>query len=261
MHGERGSCRYPLLLGNPKFAFEIEPAKGLVTPSSVAVIVNPSQAQLLLGEADRLRAKANQLKQEINSEHLIAGQALLRESVKEAIADVDKTETTFKQRGLEPSSSGKVDAFFDDIRLSYGEALQAVSDGSGKIRQTEPGFVHARLVLGDKSAVSRSASDAVIASILHNADAYDVVALSKAITFNLDVNSTPQGATISYRRRGEEFETLDRKTNSRIENITRAVYTIRLQMKGYEDVCTDFDAMNSTRSSVDLELKRKTGSR
>jgi hypothetical protein len=76
-----------------------------VTPTSVAVTVNPSQIQLLLGEADRLRAKAQHLDGQLSSTDQVGNQALLRTSVQEAVTDVDRTEQTFKQRGMDQDSA------------------------------------------------------------------------------------------------------------------------------------------------------------
>jgi hypothetical protein len=52
------------------------------------------------------------------------------------------------------------------------------------------------------------------------------------MTFNLDVYSDPKGATISYAERGKEDHLLDHETDWRVENLPRAVYSIRLQKPG-----------------------------
>ena len=81
------------------------------------------------------------------------------------------------------------------------------------------------------------------------------------MTFNLDVYSTPKGATISYRQRGGEFHPLDHETDWRIENLARAVYLIRLQKPGYDDKEVQFDAIDSTRTSLNIQLEPKRGAR
>jgi hypothetical protein len=63
-------CRTHPVKGNTQFSFIVDPAVGLVTPTTVAVIVNPSQIQLLLGEADRLKAKARHLEEQLTSENV-----------------------------------------------------------------------------------------------------------------------------------------------------------------------------------------------
>jgi hypothetical protein len=257
----RGFCRSPQNLGDMRFYFDVEPAIGLVTPTSVAVTVNPSQIQLLLAAADRLKAKAEHLNQQLNSENMAANQSLLRNNVQEAVADLDKTEKSYKQEGLDQSSSRAVNIFFDDIRINYGEALKTLANESAKAPLTRPGLEHVSAAIGGPSPRLNLPSKAVLASILHNAKAYSLVASSGLITFNLDVNSDPKGASVSYRQRGGEYHTWDRETDSTIENLPRAVYLIRLQKQGYEDQEVTFDAMESTKGDIHVQLVRKHGAR
>jgi hypothetical protein len=252
-------CRPLRLEGDSRFAFTVEPAMGLVTPTSVAVTANPSQIQLLLAEADRLKAKAEHLRQQLDSENTAANQLLLRNSVQEAITDLDKTEENYKQKGLDQSSARAVNIFFDDIRLDYGDAIKALTSNSAKAPEAGPRLERVGTGLPGPSPRLGRASQAVLASILHNAKAYDVVASSGFITFTLEVDSDPQGASVSYRQRGGEYHPLDHETDWRIENLPRAVYLIRLQKSGYEEKEVTFDAMDSTSTNVHVRLARKRG--
>jgi len=258
---ERAGCRSPELEGDLQFALTVDPAPNVVIPTSVAVTVNPSQVQLLLAVADRLKARAQQLKQQLSSEGIAANQALLRNSLFEALADVDSTEAAYKQREREPSAAHAVNVFFDDIRLTYGDALKAISDQSAKLRHTGTLMERVSAFPRGSSLNPDPASEAVLASILHAARACEIVASLKEMTFNLDVFSNPKGATISYRLRGEEYHPLDHETDWRIENLPRAVYLIRLQKQGYEDKEVTFDAIDSTSTSIDILLRRRTGVR
>jgi len=253
----------PILQRPIRFTFNVEPAV-LVTPTTATVIVNPSQIDLLRWEANRLRSKAEHIQQQLSSENMAANQTLLLKSLNEAMSDLDRTETTYKEKGDKGAASSYTQAigvFFGDIRLNYREALKALSVDSAQARQTGPRFVRVSAVLGGTTPGLSHASEAVLASILHNAKAYDVLASSKTFYFNLDVFSEPKGATISYRKRGEEFHPLDHETDWRIENLIRAVYLIRLQKPGYEDNVVTFDAIDSTSTSINIHLKRKRGAR
>ena len=91
---------------------------------------------------------------------------------------------------------------------------------------------------------------------------YALVASTGALTFNLYVYSTPKGATVSYRMRGDvEYQTLDHPTDWRIENLTRAVYEIKLHKQGCTDFESKFNAMEDTRTSIDPTLECKKGPR
>lgn len=257
-----GSCRPLDIEGDDRFEFNVEPAADLVTPTSVAVTVNPSQIQLLRAEASALRAKAKALKQKLSPGDPAANQVLLQNSLQEAIADLDRTEEAYKKQGWDQSSARAVSVFFGDIRFDYEEKLKALASQSARSSQTGPWLEPVSAVLGGPSPRLNPASQVVLASILHNARAYDVVASSSSMTFNLEVFSEPQGAAVSYRLRGGESHALDHETDWRIENLPRAVYLITFRKEGYEpkeDV--PFDAINSTSPSIVVRLERKHGAR
>src|SRR5262249_51084093 len=100
-------------------------------------------------------------------------------------------------------------------------------------------------------------SSAVIASFLHTAKAYEIVASTKTLTFTLDVYSDPKGAKISYGQQGGSYQPLYHETDWKIENLPRAGYLILLQKEGYRDEVITFDAMDNTRTSVTVTLKRE----
>lgn len=253
----RRHCRSPQNEGDIRFAFTVEPSKGLVTPTSVAVTVNPSQIQLLLAEANRLKAKAEHLRQQLNSENLAVNQVLLRNSVQEAITDLERTEEAYKQRGVDQSSARAVNMFFDDIRLNYGEALNALTKDSARGLQTKLRLELVSRITGGSSPRLGPGAQAVLASILRNAKAYDTVASSGSMTFTVDVYSDPQGASVSYRQRNGEYRALDHETDWRIENLIRGVWFIRLQKPGYEDTERTVDAMDIEHPSINVHLVRK----
>ena len=256
-----GPCRYPLLSGDVRFNFTVKPNRGLVTPTSVAVTVNPSQIQLLRAAAERLRVKAQHLKVLLSSENIAANQVILRTGLQEAMADLDATEKTYKEKGVDPSFAPAVNVFFGDIRLDYNAALKTLADDSAHVPQNGLRLEHVNVTLDGRSPRLSSVSEAVLASILHNAKAYDLVASTKLMTFNLDVFSEPKGATISYHQRGEEYQFLDHDTDWRIENLPRAVYFIRLQKPGYEEKEIPFNGVESTSTSIDIPLVPKRGGR
>jgi hypothetical protein len=243
--------RLPPWLATSELSLTVEPSPSLVSPTAVSATVNPSQIQLLVAEADRLRAKAKHLQEQLASDNKTGNQDLLRSSLLEANADLDKTETTFKQQGAEQPPVQQVDAFFDDIRFGYQEALgilrgEVAREKDGQLLRVSAGRARAPLN-----------ANLVLKSIRHNADAYDLVASAKALTFNLDVYSEPKGAAISYRRRGGEYHSVDHETDWRIENLVRAVWLIKLQKPGYEDAEKPFDAVDNTRTSITIKLTQK----
>lgn len=152
-------CYTPELEGQAKFSFTLESPAGLVTPSSAVVTVNPSQVQLLLGEADGLKAKAQQIKEQLSSEDPAANQVLLQNSLKDAVDDLDKTEKTYQKLELEPSSSRAINIFFDDIRFGYGEARKALTNQSAQGSQSGPRLERVSAALGGPSPRLNEASE------------------------------------------------------------------------------------------------------
>ena len=105
---------------------EVEPFAKLGAPTSVAVTVNPTQAELLTHEAGCLTAKAARLIQQFASPTK-RDSARLRDSVNAAIYDVGKTEESFRDAGKGEGESEEAAIFFDDIRRNYRRALDSLS--------------------------------------------------------------------------------------------------------------------------------------
>lgn len=252
-------CRYPHLEGDVRSLFKIEPAKGLVKPTSVAVTVNPSQIQLLRGEIDRLSIKAQHLKEELNSKDAADRQALLRGSVDNALTELAATEEAYKKDGTEPSYLPVIEAFFGDIRNTYNEALKVLTNNSAQELQSEPRFIYANAIVSGASPLT-DASEAVVKSIQRNINAYQVVILSGALEFDLEVRSDPQDATISYQQgKAGEFKKWHDKTNSTLQGLTRASYIIKLQKTGYGDQCVEYDGMNDRTPVIVIKLTHEDG--
>jgi hypothetical protein len=253
-------CWYPQLQGNVRSAFKIEPAKKLVTPTSVAVTVNPSQIELLREEADRLRAKERHLREQLASEKSNTHQVLLQTSVKDALTDLERTKNKFVdlQKSMEPSSGRAVYIFFDDIERTYVHAQESLAKVSARLPRVQPGLRPVHYAFGGAASRLDPASDAVLESIVHNAAAYDVVASSKSLTFTLEVDSRPKGATISYKLRGDDYRPLHHETDWRIENLPRAVYLVRVQLDGYVEQEKIFDAIKDTGTGISFDLKPKS---
>jgi hypothetical protein len=242
----RNSCRTPSVDGDKQFDFTLEANKALVIPTSAVVTVNPSQAELLSGQVDQLRAKARELT-------AITDRAVLQNSVVDLQKDIDQTEAEFKSKGdMANAQAQAANAFFDDIRYTYGEALTALASQSAQARSAKP---YLELVTTPPRATVMS--NPVVTSILHNANAYDVVAETKSLIFTLEVFSSPREATISYRLRGGEYHYVEHDTDWKIENLPRAVYLVRVQKAGYEDQERPYDAIDSTIPSIKFDLKRK----
>lgn len=195
----------PSIEGDSKFSVIVASGPQEVFPTSVAVTINPSQIDLLHGEADRLNAKAKRLKEQILAQNKGGDVEALRTNLLEAAKDVDKTEQSFKQKSENQTASiGAVNVFFDGVRYEYGEALREIGEQQANSNKNVPrlelvGIRHTTLPKSGAKGYK-----AALNSIVHNAEVYDFAASTASLTFSLMVTSSPQGATISYKQRGDD---------------------------------------------------------
>jgi hypothetical protein len=252
------ACRFPEVQGDLHFKFEVEPNTGIVTPTSVKVIVNPSQVQLLRGEIDRLNAEALNLKNQLSTKDAAGRQALLRSGLEKAATELASTETQYKKQETNPANVPVANIFFNDLKLTYDFAAKALTDMSAWITESEPRLIYASAVEGDPRI---NASEVVLKSIDRNISAYQFAVSTLSLYFNLEVRSEPeQDAAISYRQgRGKPFVSWPDRTNSTLQNRERAFYTIRIQKSGYRDQCVDFDAMTDASTTITITLKHEDG--
>ncbi|HVZ84909.1 MAG TPA: hypothetical protein VG893_14630 [Terracidiphilus sp.] len=250
----RTICHLPELRGETKSSITILPAEHLITPTSAVVVINPSQAELLQGAADRLRAKADQIKKRTAESINPANQDFLLEIVKDALKDLDQTEIEFKDMNKEPIAPA-VNIFFDDLRAAYEYPTKPYPRDHVQFRNRAnrqvPLLISAIASVGDITPEA----EAVLISVMHNVSAYELVASTKALTFDLDVYSDPDDASISYRLRTGDFTTVEHNTDWIIQNLPRAVYIIRLKKQGFKEQEVEFDAISSRQTSVHVHLQ------
>src|SRR5882724_1610969 len=202
--------------------FQVIGNEGLVYPTSAEIKINPSQIQLFRKEAINLQGHIQSLKSELaNYNNKDEGaKDVLQRNILQALQSLDSTEKTFLGLESRQSQQSTATVFFDDIRLSYRDALSEL-----KKRK------NARHISGEPQwiAVSQStaspqdrrypvsAADALRA-FEQNELAYEKAADTQSLVFDLTVNSNPSGASISYRRRGDPVHKNPDQTNTVIKS-------------------------------------------
>ncbi len=97
----------------------------------------------------------------------------------------------------------------------------------------------------------------VLSAYEHNELAYDSVADSGSLYFDLRVESVPPGANISYRRRGDDqYKTSSQPTDSTVDNLPRAIWVIRFQLSGWHEQEVEFDPFTEKEYVVNAKLKK-----
>jgi hypothetical protein len=234
----------------------------LVYPTSAAVAVNPTQAQLLRREAARLQGRLQSLKASLlanQSPDIITG--TLRNNVQQSVRSLTSTASAFHEFATDKAQLGLAQVFFEDLRISYDDALSelnkprkqsTVSDRSMEIR-----LVSLDGAQGDRQTGARYPllAQPVFRAFEQNELAYNLVAETGSLTFDLEVSSSPPGAEISYKRRGDAYQQHPNPTNSVIKALPFAIWTVRFQKPGYRVEEREHDPFRDPNHVVNAELK------
>ena len=256
-----GSRTYDLHF--PSVSFRVLGNAGLVIPSSAEVAINPTQTQLLRREATRLQLQIQQLKAELSSGPSVrSGGDILRKRVQEELSSLQETARKFRELSASGTTNDASDIFFSDLRVSYDEVLSALNHPQAARSQLRPFLIQAAFSVADgmgapSDAKYSLAALAVFRAFEQNELAYTLVADTGALTFDLAVSSSPEGATVSYKRRGDPYQPLPSPTNSVIKAIPYAIWIVRFQKPGFKDQEIEHDPFREPNHVVTADLIKK----
>lgn len=103
---------------------------------------------------------------------------------------------------------------------------------------------------------NEGALDGSVREAINPKEYEDVKEPADAMYFNLLVDSTPRGALVSIKRRGEPYDEVTRLTPVLLRDVERALWYIRFEKDGYVTQEYVFDAMKDTRKGIDVQLKK-----
>jgi hypothetical protein len=90
-----------------------------------------------------------------------------------------------------------------------------------------------------------------------NARAYALVADLKTLTFDLEVRSIPDGATISYSRRGDKKLTPHTSpTNSIVKGLPFAIWIFHFDKQGFKSRDIEFDPFTEPNLVMTIALDK-----
>jgi hypothetical protein len=162
----------------------------------------------------------------------------LRNRVKDEIEATTRTRAQF-QKYVDSKEDVKTresaDVFFDDLRVNYIELLNDLNENNSKPTKLSL-VVPVVFDNKEKAGESRIIAMGVLSPFVLNAQAYDLVASDPASLFiNIEVKSFPQGATVKYHRRGEDYKLFSDPTNSILKGLARARWYVLFHLDGYVD--------------------------
>lgn len=237
--------------------FRVLPNPEVILPTKAELVINDSQTELLRREADRLSDRIQLLKSAIsyydkanNKPELTP---LLFENLNAAMSALTDTQRDFVRMATAQDQAANAEIFFRDLRTGYEEALGQVGRSSARL-----GGVHGSLLLVSDDAQYRSA-DPLLAVALRpleeNQLAYNVVTSVGSLTFDLEVESAPPGAVVSYRRRGDAPRSNPNPTNSTIHSLPYAIWVIKFEKAGYKPIEREHDPFREFNHVIHVELQ------
>jgi hypothetical protein len=253
---------YPIVISNFKpIEFLVQgPPRPPVVYENIEVTLVPSQAQLLRLERIKLQRRISNLKAAVaRLEQSKAGvdslASLLRKSVRGEILVLEGT-----QRDFDKFATGKqkpaATVFFDDLHSSYERALVQIDDFSQRA-----GVTGLALRLVSQGAQDARPGYLVLAQATfrpfeQNELAYRTVVDTDSLTFDLEVRSSPEGATVSYRRRGDTFQQEAEPTDTVIRALPYAIWFVKFHKTGFRDKTVEHDPFRDPNHVVEVSLQR-----
>jgi hypothetical protein len=236
-------------------SFEVIQPGSFSLPTEAKVTINLSQKQLLRSAAISVQHKIETLKASLatlKNEDSSRVPALLRQNVLDADKDLSMTEKEFDDLTTTSSERADADVFFEDLHRTYGLTLRQLQASLYR-RST---IVSVAFQKGAKTQ-DEALEGVVLRAFEHNELAYDVVADTQSLTFDLDVRTVPEGAKVSYGRRGDStFSPLQDETNSVIKALPYAIWLVRFVKEGFAPVEREHNPFTDKNHVLAVELPR-----
>lgn len=185
------------------------------------VRISAAQAQLLNERAGAFESLAADTRTKATD---LAGKSNLSEAtyalhggVNRATDAVESLKRDFEERGAKGDSGDQraaTDIFFNSIEKN----LKYADDFTNQYGM-------------DRFSLAK---DTTVAALNSTSSLFKVVAASGFLTFDLEVDSDPQDGDVSYKRTGESYTTYPKQTNTTIQNLAYAVWTVRVVKSGYQ---------------------------
>ncbi|MFY9559003.1 MAG: hypothetical protein WAQ52_02095 [Terriglobales bacterium] len=254
IHFAEGVVNIPLNF--KPITFRVIPNSGLILPTSAEVTVNLSQKQLLRREARRLEQRIQQLKSEVSNYVPSGGQkglsSLLQRGLVDSINALKETQAEFGKLTTDKEQIPNAQIFFDDLYRTYDAAISHL----GRFTAATAGGGHLMRISGTEKVGAEPLLSLALRPMEQNELAYNVVADQSSLIFDLEVDSTPAGATVSYSRKGDNHPTQSGSpTRSTIHSLTLAIWTVHFEKPGYKPEEREHDPFRESNHFVHVDLQ------
>jgi len=237
-------------------AFEVVQKSTFTLPTEAKVTISLSQAQLLRREAAKLQSKVEELRSSLDElsqpKKAKDTQEILRQNVVAAEKSLKETEEEFLGLITVPSLRPDAGVFFGDLDITYRTVLAELNASV-----YQPDAVPVKFQSSSKKTRPTVLAQVVFRAIELNETAYNLVADTGLLTFDLDVRTNPEGASVSYGRRGDkeaDFKSLQDPTNSVIKALAYATWRVRFEKPGYATEIREHNSLTDKNHVVTVEL-------
>jgi hypothetical protein len=238
-------------------AFEVVQKTTFTLPTEAKVTISLSQTQLLRREAAKLQSKVEALRASLDalsgSKKATGAQRILRQNVLDAEESLKTTEEEFLGLITAPSQRPAASVFFGDLHITYQTVLGELNSSAYQKSLALP----VNFQSSSKKTEPAVLAQAVFRAFELNETAYNLVADTGLLTFDLDVRTNPEGASVSYGRRGDkdtDFTRLQDPTNSVIKALAYATWKVRFEKAGYLTETREHNSLTDKNHVVTVEL-------
>jgi hypothetical protein len=234
---------------------EVTQDKTFSLPTEASVSISPSQTQLLRERATEVQNRLDTLKANLRTLTTTKPNAriqnLLRQTVRDADGALTGTEQSFLEFVTDTKQKQAANIFFSDLHAAYQTALKITELKASTQSATITNVAYRQSQPSNYPAVA----EAIFPAFEQNQIAYTVVADTGSLTFDLEVRSLPEGAKVTYGRRGDSsFQELQDPTDSTIRALPYAVWTVRFEKKDFVTVQRDHNALTERNHVMTVEL-------
>jgi hypothetical protein len=235
-------------------SFSVIANSGIILPKNAKVSVNVSQVQLLRRAAGKLRDQIQFIKVAVKEREKIGTQeqlrALLHNSLVESLDALTETRKQFASLAADKVQSANADVFFDDLSHAYNTALSRLKS----VQASGPHLVSAS---DQKRGIdAEPLLSLTLRPMEQNELAYNTVAAQGSLTFDLEADSTPEGAAVTYSRKGDNKPTPNPDpTRATIHSLPYAIWIIHFEKPKYKSEEREHDPFREPNHVVHVDLQ------
>jgi hypothetical protein len=178
--------------------------------------------------------------------------ALLISNLSQAKEALNQTEADFTKAGSSGEKDDHARVFFDDLRLTYLTAEKQLNREYKAAINSQPRLSTVSLI--DQPYNIPLSAEGTIRAMEENELAFNTIAATKSLTFDLKVITEPQKARIFFKRRGDPYTESGERSTTTLLYLTKAIWVIKAEKDGCHPKEREYDPFHEPIPSVELTM-------